>query len=104
MLMQMVGSFAECERAMLRERTQAGRVVARVRGRIGGRRPKLGPSPQAEMVDLVQAGWRSQAEAARLFRGHPGSGSQRRPGLLSMDNGRCCRALDGGRSCQGMAP
>jgi DNA invertase Pin-like site-specific DNA recombinase len=43
MLMQMVGSFAEFERAIIRERTQAGLVAARARGRIGGRRPKLGP-------------------------------------------------------------
>jgi len=43
MLMQMVGSFAECERAMIRERTRAGVVAARARGRIGGRRPKLSP-------------------------------------------------------------
>jgi DNA invertase Pin-like site-specific DNA recombinase len=42
MLIQMVGSFAEFERAMIRERTQTGLLVARARGRIGGRRPKLG--------------------------------------------------------------
>src|SRR6266704_780012 len=47
MLMQMVGSFAEFERAMIRERTQAGLAVARAQGRIGGRRPKLGPQQQA---------------------------------------------------------
>src|SRR5438128_7700614 len=37
MLMQMVGSFAEFERAMIRERTQAGLTAARAQGRIGGR-------------------------------------------------------------------
>jgi len=78
MLMQMVGSFAEFERARIRERTQAGLVAARARGRIGGRRPKLGPSQQAEMVDMVQAGGRSQAEAARLFRVHPAAVSRLR--------------------------
>ena len=35
MLMQMVGSFAEFERAMIRERTQAGLTAARARGRNG---------------------------------------------------------------------
>jgi DNA invertase Pin-like site-specific DNA recombinase len=39
--MQMVGAFAEFERAMLRERTTAGLEAARRDGRIGGRRPKL---------------------------------------------------------------
>ncbi len=39
--MQMVAAFAEFERAMLRERTQAGLESAREQGRIGGRRPKV---------------------------------------------------------------
>ena len=41
MMMQIVGSFAEFEREMIRERTKAGLDAARARGRIGGRRPKL---------------------------------------------------------------
>ena len=41
MMMQMVGSFAEFERAMIRERTSAGLAAARAEGRIGGRRKKL---------------------------------------------------------------
>src|SRR5215813_97821 len=36
MMMQMVGAFAEFERAMLRERTRAGWDSARREGRIGG--------------------------------------------------------------------
>src|SRR5450432_2791916 len=43
MMMQMVGAFAEFERAMLKERTKAGLDAARQEGRIGGRRPKLTP-------------------------------------------------------------
>jgi len=62
MLMQMVGSFAEFERAMLRERTQAGLAAARVRGQIGGRRPKLGPQQQAEIVYMAQKGLKTQAD------------------------------------------
>jgi len=76
MLMQMVGSFAEFERAMIRERTQAGLVAARARGRIGGRRPKLSPQQQAAIVDMVHAGRQSQADAARLFRVHPATVSR----------------------------
>ncbi len=71
MLMQMVGSFAEFERAMIRERTQAGLAVARAEGCIGGRRPKLGPQQQAAIVDLVTSGRQTQAAAARLFHVHP---------------------------------
>jgi DNA invertase Pin-like site-specific DNA recombinase len=46
MMMQMVGAFAEFERAILRERTKAGLDAARKQGRIGGRRPKLRPNQQ----------------------------------------------------------
>ena len=76
MLMQMVGSFAEFERAMIRERTQAGLAVARTEGRIGGRRPKLGPQQQAAIVDLVTSGRQTQAAAARLFHVHPATVSR----------------------------
>ena len=41
MMMQMVGSFAEFEHAMIRERTSAGLAAARAEGRVGGRRKKL---------------------------------------------------------------
>ena len=41
MMMQMIGSFAEFERAMIRERTSAGIAAARAEGRVGGRRKKL---------------------------------------------------------------
>src|SRR5665213_4236940 len=48
MMMQMVGAFAEFERAMLKQRTKAGLDAAREEGRIGGRRPKLKPHQQKE--------------------------------------------------------
>lgn len=35
MMMQMVGSFAEFERAMIRERTSAGLAQARLEDRVG---------------------------------------------------------------------
>jgi DNA invertase Pin-like site-specific DNA recombinase len=76
MLMQMVGSFAEFERAMIRERTQAGLVATRARGRIGGCRPVLGPVQQAEIVAMVTSGRKTQAEAARVFKVHPATVSR----------------------------
>ena len=71
MMMQMVGAFAEFERAMLRERTKAGLDSARWEGRIGGRRPKLSPQQQAEIRRMVSKGDKTAADAARLFRIHP---------------------------------
>ncbi|HBR1419019.1 TPA: recombinase family protein [Klebsiella quasipneumoniae subsp. similipneumoniae] len=71
MMMQIVGSFAEFERAMLRERTRNGLAAARQDGRVGGRRPKLTPQQQKEIVLLVTSGQKTGADAARLFRVHP---------------------------------
>ena len=71
MMMQIVGSFAEFERAMLRERTRHGLAAARKEGRIGGRRPKLSARQQQEIVKLVGSGERTAADAARLFGVHP---------------------------------
>ena len=71
MMMQMVGAFAEFERAMLKERTHAGLEVARKEGRIGGRPPKLKPQQRREIVSLVRRGRKTAADAARLFGVHP---------------------------------
>ena len=56
MMMQMVGAFAEFERAMLRERTQAGVDAARQETRVGGRRPKFSPQQQSEIRKMVSEG------------------------------------------------
>lgn len=76
MLMQMVGSFAEFERAMLRERTRNGLDAARQQGRVGGRRPKLKSHQQQEIVQLVHSGQKTAADAARLFNVHPATVSR----------------------------
>ena len=70
MMMQIVGSFAEFERAMLRERTQHGLISARKEGRIGGRKPKLTDKQQKEAIKLVASGQKTAAEVARLFKIH----------------------------------
>jgi DNA invertase Pin-like site-specific DNA recombinase len=70
MMMQMVGSFAEFERAMLRERTKAGLEATRRDGRIGGRPPKLTAQQQAEIIRMVLRKDKTAADAARLFSVH----------------------------------
>ena len=67
MMMQIVATFAEFERAMIRERTKKGLAVARQEGRVGGRRPKLKDQQSKELAKLVLSGQLTQAEAARLF-------------------------------------
>jgi DNA invertase Pin-like site-specific DNA recombinase len=76
MMMQIVGTFAEFERAMLRERTRNGLEEARKQGRVGGRRPKLKAQQQKEIVHLVASGKKTAAEAARLFNVHPSTVSR----------------------------
>jgi DNA invertase Pin-like site-specific DNA recombinase len=56
------------ERALVRERTQAGLTAARGRGRTG-RCPKLTPDQRSEVLDRLAAG-RTAAEVARIFRVH----------------------------------
>jgi DNA invertase Pin-like site-specific DNA recombinase len=67
MMMQMVGSFAEFERAMIRERTSAGIAAARAEGRIGGRRRKLDTAKRREIAESVITGRKSGADMARLY-------------------------------------
>jgi len=76
MMMQIIGTFAEFERAMLRERTRSGLDAARKQGRIGGRRPKLKMNQQKEIVYLVNSGQKTAADAARLFNVHPATVSR----------------------------
>jgi len=67
MMMQMVGAFAEFERAMIRERTSAGLDAARAEGRVGGRRKKLDPAKRREIAESVVSGRKTGAEMARLY-------------------------------------
>jgi len=67
MMMQMVGSFAEFERAMIRERTSAGLAAARAEGRVGGRRKKLNDTKRREIAESVLTGRKSAADMARLY-------------------------------------
>jgi DNA invertase Pin-like site-specific DNA recombinase len=70
MLMQMVGSFAEFEREMIRERTRAGLLEARAQGRVPGRKPKITAEQKKEIVEAVSSGRKTPAEIARLLKIH----------------------------------
>jgi DNA invertase Pin-like site-specific DNA recombinase len=63
MMMQMLGVFAEFERAMIRERTREGLKSAAA---AAGRRPKLRADQKAEAIRGVAEGRRA-ADYARLF-------------------------------------
>ena len=67
MLMQMLGSFAEFEREMIRERTVAGLIAARMRGKVLGRPRKISDEQKAEIIEMVTTGKKTNAEVAGLF-------------------------------------
>jgi DNA invertase Pin-like site-specific DNA recombinase len=50
LIFHLFGALAEFERDLIRERTQAGLVAARKRGRVGGRPPGLSPQAEATAV------------------------------------------------------
>jgi DNA invertase Pin-like site-specific DNA recombinase len=66
MVMQMVASSAEFERAMLKARTTIGLEAARKEGRVGGRKPNA-RRQQQQIVQMVRKASKT-ADAARLFR------------------------------------
>src|SRR5271168_4451741 len=67
MMLQMVGSIADFERAMIRERTSAGMAAGGAEGRTGGRRKKLDAAKRHEIAESVITGRKSGADMARLY-------------------------------------
>jgi DNA invertase Pin-like site-specific DNA recombinase len=67
LMMNMLGSFNQFEREIIKERTKLGLARARANGRIGGGRYKLSKTQQAEAVRMIRGGEKSQAEIAELF-------------------------------------
>jgi DNA invertase Pin-like site-specific DNA recombinase len=67
MMLQLLGVFAEFERAMIRERTLAGLAAARAAGRVGGTPRKLTAEQRADIVDQVISGRQTGAEMGRRY-------------------------------------
>jgi len=67
MMMQMIGVFAEFERSLIVERTQAGLNAARDRGQKLGPKYKFKRHQEDEIVRMVHSGEKTAAQAARLF-------------------------------------
>jgi DNA invertase Pin-like site-specific DNA recombinase len=57
MMVDILGAFAEFERNVMIERTQAGLAAARTRGNLGGRKPKLNDAKVAELQQLRGQGF-----------------------------------------------
>ena len=61
-----LATFAESEVDLLRMRTREGMAIARAKGRLKGKAPKLSPTQRAVLLKLHAAGDHSIAELAKL--------------------------------------
>ncbi|MGI8651381.1 MAG: helix-turn-helix domain-containing protein [Geodermatophilaceae bacterium] len=55
------------ESALIRLRTREGMKVAKAKGRLRGKKPKLKPNQEAHLAKLHAAGEHTSAELAELF-------------------------------------
>jgi DNA invertase Pin-like site-specific DNA recombinase len=67
LLFNVLAMVAEFESDLIRLRTREGMKVAKAKGRLRGKQPKLNPRQEAHLVGLLQAGEHSTGELADLF-------------------------------------
>src|SRR3954471_9041339 len=67
LLFNVLAMVAEFEADLIRARTREGMKVARAKGRLRGKRPKLTPRQEEHLVELHHAGQHTSAELAELF-------------------------------------
>lgn len=67
LVFHMFGALAEFERNLVRERTQAGLIAARSRGRLGGRRKTLSTEKRRHVVELYRSRAHTVQEICRLM-------------------------------------
>ncbi len=67
LLFNVLAMVAEFESDLIRMRTREGMKVAKARGRLRGKQPKLTPSQEAHLVALYAAGEHTVSELEELF-------------------------------------
>ncbi|PJI84740.1 recombinase family protein [Luteimicrobium subarcticum] len=67
LLFNVLGMVAEFEADLIRMRTREGMAVAKAKGRLRGKKPKLSPAQARHLVALHQQGSHTSAELAELF-------------------------------------
>jgi DNA invertase Pin-like site-specific DNA recombinase len=67
LLFNVLAMVAEFEGDLMRARTREGMAVARAKGRLRGKSPKLNPRQEAHLVALHDAGEHTIGELAELF-------------------------------------
>lgn len=67
LLFTTLSMIAEFEADLARARTREGMAVAKAKGRLRGKKPKLSPHQEAHLVELHRAGRHTTTELAELF-------------------------------------
>jgi DNA invertase Pin-like site-specific DNA recombinase len=67
LLFNVLALVAEFEADLIRARTREGMKVARAKGRLRGKQPKLSPMQEAHLVKLYRAGAHTVSELEELF-------------------------------------
>src|SRR3954469_24502196 len=67
LLFNVLAMIAEFEADLIRARTREGMKVAKAKGRLRGKQPKLTSTQEAHLVELHRAGTHTSAELAELF-------------------------------------
>lgn len=67
LLFNVLGMVAEFEADLIRARTREGMAVAKAKGRLRGKQPKLSKAQEAHLVSIHQAGVHTTTEITELF-------------------------------------
>jgi DNA invertase Pin-like site-specific DNA recombinase len=67
LLFNVLAMVAEFEADLIRARTREGMKVARAKGRLRGKQPKLSVMQEAHLVELYRAGQHTVSELEELF-------------------------------------
>lgn len=67
LLFNVLAMVAEFEADLIRARTREGMAVAKAKGKLRGKQPKLSKAQEAHLVSVYQAGTHTTAEIAELF-------------------------------------
>ena len=67
LLFNVLGMIAEFESDLIRMRTREGMKVAKAKGRLRGKQPKLKPAQEAHLIEPRRAGKHTSTEPAEPF-------------------------------------
>ena len=67
LLFNVLAMVAEFEADLIRARTREGMKVAKAKGRLRGKQPKLSPTQEAHLVELYRGGEHTVSELEELF-------------------------------------